>query len=274
MVTILYKGESVGYICKRIAATNPTKIRAVQEDARTGSQINGLLLRWDSKAPQAAQKTLNTAEAIRLCRNKRESRLKFAGLCPPTITSRTQLGSLTYPALIRPHHHYAAKGFHVVSNELQASKVIKRLGVGKWYASPIIKKSKEFRVFVFQGRCVQVARRYCDDPNQIAWNIAVGGKTVKVRRENWPLTAIKFAIEATKRVGLDYAAVDVIIDQEGNPFTLEANSSPGLDREETIKKLGKLLVWAETHEAPPAIDWNQPLTSKLVKHPAKLGETD
>lgn len=268
MVTILFKGTSVGYICKRIAATNPQKIKAVHESARTGSQISGLLLRWDSKAQQAAQKTLNSAAAVILSRDKRASRLAIDGLCPTTWTKSTE--TPTFPCLVRPRRHHAAVGFNVCNTIVQYRKAIKRYGLGRWYASPIIKKAKEFRVFVFQGRCIKVARRYCDDPNQIAWNIAVGGKTVRIKKESWPLMAIEKAIKATVRLGLDYAAVDVIVDAAGTVYVLEANTAPGLDREETIKKLGQYLVWAETNPTPPAIVWSGPLTSKLVSHPAKL----
>lgn len=272
MISILYKGTSVGYVVKRIAATNPTKIKAVHQDQVSG--VPQLLLRWDSKKELNAHKTLNSAKAVSLCRDKRASRIALEGLCPKTVVVGGALSTLTFPALIRPRKHYAAVGFHVVNSLLQAQKVAKKLGAGKWYASPIIKKSKEFRVFVFQGRCVQVARRYCDDPNQIAWNIAVGGKTVRVKRESWPLEAIKAAVQATIKLGLDYAAIDVIVDGAGKPYVLEANTAPGLDQEKTIKRLGQLLVWAETHEVPEPINWSSPLTSKLVKHPAKLGDME
>jgi glutathione synthase/RimK-type ligase-like ATP-grasp enzyme len=123
-------------------------------------------------------------------------------------------------------------------------------------------------VFVFQGRAIQVARRYCDDPNQIAWNIAVGGKTVRVKRESWPLEAVKYAIQAAVKLGLDYAAMDVIVDETNQPYVLEANTAPGLDRDETIKRLGQLFIWAEGNPAPAPINWTGNLTVKLMRHPA------
>jgi len=271
MVTILYRGTSVGYICKKIAATNPTKIRAVHEsNFHHTNYVDGTLVRWDSKMPLHAAKTINSYVAVQLSRDKRASRIELAGLCPQTVVTTPQLATLTYPALIRPRRHHAALGFHVCANTAQAAKVVKRLGAGRWYASPVIKKTKEFRVFVFQGRCIQVARRYCDDPNQIAWNIAVGGKTVRVKRESWPLEAIKSAILATEKLGLDYAAIDVIIDTQGKPYVLEANTAPGLEREETIKKLGQLFIWSETHEVPAKINWTSTLNIKLVRHPAMV----
>lgn len=239
MTFLLYHARAIGPICKRIAAASGGKIQAVC-DRVCPDTLRGTVIRWDSRAEVAADHTINSAAQIRLSRNKSESRRKMDGLCP---TTWFRLGDCEYPCLIRPRRHFAAHKFFVCNNMLEAKHAIRRCGVN-WYASPIIQKDKEYRMFVFQGKPIKVVRRYCDNPAQIAWNIAAGGKTVRLKHESWPKNGVQKAVEAGKRLELGWYAADVIVDKQGQFFVLEINSAPGLQRDATITMLAKLFAKA------------------------------
>lgn len=232
MVTLLYHSNAIGPICKRIAQESDGQIQALSDRA-TPTQIGGTLIRWDSRSPIRAERELNAAESVRLSRNKKKSRMRLEGLCPPTWFKLDQIPRYDPPVLIRPQHHYGAHGFHVVRDRIQAIEAMRMCGRQKWYASPLIPKDVEFRVFVFQGYGLKVVRRFHDDPSQIAWNIANGGRSVRVKRGNWPIPVVRAAIQAGEKVDLDWYAADVIVAGD-TPYVLELNTAPGLNREETF----------------------------------------
>lgn len=97
-----------------------------------------------------------------------------------------------------------------------------------WYASEFIDKVAEYRVYVGSSRVVSVARKYPDDPTQVAWNVAQGGRFEVVRWNEWPMEAIRVALEAFKHSGLDFSGVDVMVDASGRAYVIELNSAPSL----------------------------------------------
>ena len=252
MTTLLYRARQIGYICHHIANVSEGKIEAVCDkdlhyaavngvpvgDKNFGQmldKIDGAVIRWDSRQDVEADKTYNTAEAVRLSRNKSVSRAMLLDLAPPTWF---RLEDCQYPCLVRPRRHFAAHKFFPCSNRLAARKAIRRCGKG-WYASPIIDKKLEYRVFVFNGKAIKVVRRFHNDPNEIAWNAANDGRSVRLLRESWPDDVVKSSIQAGKALGLDWFAADVIVDQADQPYVLELNSAPGIVREKTIRILAR-----------------------------------
>ena len=77
-----------------------------------------------------------------------------------------------------------------------------------------------------QGRVVWVAEKTPDDPSDIAWNVARGGRFDNVRWGDWPLRAVRVSREAFLLSRLDFGAVDVMVDAEGECYVLEINSAP------------------------------------------------
>ena len=259
MVTLLYHGQAIGYICKRIAKISNNTIQAVCDKDQLPDKIDGTLIRWDSAKELTADVTINTASAVRLSRNKKRSRIKLEGLCAPTWFS---LADLRYPCLVRPKHHYAAHKFFVCVNAIAAKRAIFRCGYRRWYASPVIDKKLEYRIFVFQGYVVKVVRRFHNDSSQLAWNIANGGRSVRLKHESWPIESVKKAILAGERLGLAWYAADVIVDMDGQSHILECNTAPGLQRDATINMLSNVFVSNERLNEEIGHTW------KTLLHPA------
>ncbi len=97
-----------------------------------------------------------------------------------------------------------------------------------WYASDLIDKSAEYRVYVVNGKVATVAEKTPDDPSAVAWNVAQGGRFDVVRWGDWPLEVCRVAIESFKLSGLDFGGVDVMVDREGRAYMIEINSAPSL----------------------------------------------
>lgn len=103
----------------------------------------------------------------------------------------------------------------------------------------------EYRVHVFQGEVIlyqKKSRRLDEDGNVVD----ADGEEADVRNlaSNWiyrtgnlrRLERIEqLAINAVEALGLDFGAVDIIKDEEGNVFVLEINSAPGLGNTETLQ---------------------------------------
>ena len=86
----------------------------------------------------------------------------------------------------------------------------------------------EYRVFVVQGRVACVAQKTPANPDAVAWNVAKGGRFDNVRWNDWPLKAVRVAVEGFKLSSLDFGGVDVMVDAEGDATILEINSAPSL----------------------------------------------
>ena len=77
-----------------------------------------------------------------------------------------------------------------------------------------------------QGRVVWVAKKTPGNPQDVAWNVARGGRFDNVRWDDWPLKAVRISREAFLLSELHFGAVDVMVDRDGNAFVLEINSAP------------------------------------------------
>lgn len=103
----------------------------------------------------------------------------------------------------------------------------------------------EYRVHVFDGDVIlyQKKSRKLDDDGNV---ITADGEDALVRNlaSNWiyrtghleRLERIEaLAIQAVNALGLDFGAVDIIKDGDGNVFVLEVNTAPGLGNESTLE---------------------------------------
>lgn len=149
-----------------------------------------------------------------------------------------------YPIVVRPNQHAQGRNLHVCNNPAEALTAMQKYP-SNWYASKLIQKVAEYRVFVAQGRVVWVAKKTPGNPNQVAWNVAQGGSFENVNWSQWPLKAVKTSIKAFELSGLDFGGVDVMVDAEGGCYVLEINSAPSQTspyRQECVAKVFDYIV--------------------------------
>ncbi len=174
---------------------------------------------------------INTAKAIHLVADKLEFRriLEEHELCPKTWFNFDEwFKAMHLPVIVRTRTHHQGRGLWKFRDSYHVEMKCKELGQGNWYLNEFIDKVAEYRVFVMQGRAVCVAQKTPGNPDDVAWNVAKGGRFDNVRWDDWPLKAVKRSIEAFNLSGLDFGGVDVMVDAEGETYVLEINSAPSL----------------------------------------------
>lgn len=173
---------------------------------------------------------VNTAAAIHWCKDKRQGRLDMqaAGVpVPATWGTWTEFVSDNpdQTVVLRPSTHAQGRNLFVF-NGRDRELAAKCKQLGSFYISTLIPKVAEYRVFVCQNRAVWVAKKTPGNPEQVAWNVAQGGRFDNVRWNDWPMPVVKSALAAAKVSGTDFCGVDVMVDAEDNPYVLEVNSAP------------------------------------------------
>ena len=195
-----------------------------------------LLIRWGCTSEVPIRNVLNTTAAIHQVNDKLGFRrtLNEAELCPPTYFNLQEFdadGEVVgdrgmFPCVVRPDRHAQGRRLHVCHNMAELRAAIARYP--RYYISKLINKVAEYRVFVVQGRAVCVAKKTPGNPQDVAWNVARGGRFDNVDWNDWPLKAVKTSIEAFNLSQLDFGGVDVMVDGDGNCYVLEINSAPSL----------------------------------------------
>lgn len=215
-------------------------IIAVRNDEPFPAGVD-LVIRWGTTSNVPVNNVLNTAAAIHTVGDKAGFREVLmddwrsgplgqpkgpAPLCPFTwFEGPDRPGPPDYPLVVRPKVHAQGKHVYLVNNAQELATAAARCGAG-WYASSYINKVAEYRVAFVQGRVAWVANKTPGNPQDVAWNVARGGRFDNVLWGDWPLKAVKFAREAFLLSGLDFGGVDVMVDAEGQPYILEINSAP------------------------------------------------
>lgn len=210
-----------------------TKIDSVVRNDKPFPNDTSLVIRWGTTSNVPCRDVVNTAEAIHRVGDKAGFRRVlmedfFSGnpiLCPTTYFEEDGLHNIEIPYVVRPATHSQGRNVHLVRTAAELAVATQACGAG-WYASPFIDKVSEYRVTFVQGRVCWVAKKTPGNPQDVAWNVARGGRFDNVRFDDWPLKAIRISLEAFLLSGLDFGAVDVMLDADGRPYVIEINSAP------------------------------------------------
>lgn len=139
-----------------------------------------------------------------------------------------------YPIVGRPDRHMKGRGYWYCENIADVRKAVRgtRRKRAATHFMEYIKAEHEYRVHIFKGKSIRISEKSFfniwparanflnDEEGKRTYNtIKPTGRVGKVRQ------AAKDAVEA---LGLDFGAVDILVDYEGNPYVLEVNAAPGL----------------------------------------------
>lgn len=248
MTAIILRRRKLGRgSSKGITDVSTTGIKAVRNwRSRDWAGLGGVMdaitvFRWGCTSSltglinTANSVVVNTAESIHWCANKKQGRLDMqdAGVKVPETWSTADLvvsydeGEILPQGMLvmRPDKHAQGKDIKVgTAHDLLDHVLEDKYLFG--YTSRYIDKVAEYRVFVCQNRAVWVAKKTPGNPDDVAWNVAQGGRFDNVRWGDWPMAVVVEAMKAAKVSGTDFCGVDVMVDAEGNPYVLEVNSAP------------------------------------------------
>lgn len=190
-----------------------------------------LILNWGSARPfPQGLVALNQPDAVRIASDQVESIRRLAELAPRTVTNPEDLPLLaSYRVVAKRRQGTRGSGKAVLSADAPA-----RDRADYDLFQEFIPERREYRVSVLSGH---IASAYIKRPPDTARPEDLHPAWTFERAQVIPKAVAVVAKEATRRVGLDYAGIDVIEDvSTGRVYCLEANSAPGMSQE-TLKSV-------------------------------------
>ena len=181
----------------------------------------------------------NPADAIEYCDNKALTFEKLEGICPVPKTLKIpmtfngvgytdldfekDLGEiLGYPYVIKECLGSYGGQVYLATDPDKAREILKSIEGKDCIAQQYIKESSghDIRAYVVGGRVVAAMERYND--SDFRSNIANGGHAtaciITPEQED-------MAVRAVRKLGLDFAGVDILIAHGGQPLLCEVNSN-------------------------------------------------
>ncbi len=206
-----------------------------------------IVFRWGCTSNVEAKSIVNSAKAIHTVSDKVGFRKLMQDsdpkLCPKTWFSLEEWKQDSlFPVVVRPAVHHQGRHTYLCKTLAEIQDAIRKCGAA-YYISKFIPKVKEYRVFIVQGRTVCVANKTPGNPQDVAWNVARGGRFDNVNWDNWPLRAVRVATEAFALSGLDFGGVDVMEAADGSCTVLEINAAPSLTSPYRQECFAKAFDW-------------------------------
>ncbi len=223
--------EAVAHNIEAVASQG-AQIRIVR-DAREvpAGDSPALILNWGSVQPLPQEAVaLNQPEAVRVASDQVESLGRLREFAPRTVVNPGDLALLGSNHVVGKRRH----GSRGSGKALLPADGPQAERAGYDCFQEFIPDRREYRVSVLSG---QIVSAYLKRPPE--------GATPDDLRPAWsfeqsqviPRSVAAVAREGARRVGLDYAGVDVIEDlQTGRVYCLEANAAPGMSAE-TVKSV-------------------------------------
>src|SRR5487761_163510 len=200
-------------------------------EIRRDAELPPLVLNWGgSESLPADLVTLNRPDAVRIAADQVESVRRLGELAPRTVLRPDDLPLLGSDRVVAKRRHGArGSGKAVIGADAPWSERARYDLFQRLIGNRI-----EYRLGVLSGHVVSAYRK--DPP---------AGTEPENLRPEWrheqvqvvPAAVASVAREAARRIWLDYAGVDVIVDRDtGRAHCLEANAAPGMS-EQTLRSL-------------------------------------
>ena len=196
-------------------------------------------------------------ESSRVAFDKVASKEVFVANNVPTPASEiidcsagVKLPKMALPYVVKPPREGSSVGVHIVETEDEALTAIE--DAAKYGDEVLIEqfvKGKELTVGVINDEVlpvVHIAPRsgFYDMNNKYPWMNDDGGTDYYCPAELDEATTAKVqkaAIDAHRALGCEiYSRVDVLLDADGNPYVLEANTIPGMTASSLLPKAAKV----------------------------------
>ena len=239
----ILRRKGLGLVSTRaIEELSQHKIHIIRNDKLPEFTDDDVVLRWGTTANLMEQpptstniytcRVLNKANNISLVNNKSFFRQTLQ-LQAPQLIPKTWFTyedpEITYPCILRSQHHAQGKNLFFCENKKDLEFHLSHNPIfpnTNYYISEYIPKVAEYRVCFIQGLVAWVAKKTPKNPQDIAWNVAKGGKFENVKWKAWPIDVIETAYQAYLISGLYLGGVDVMVDKDGRSYVLEINSAP------------------------------------------------
>lgn len=212
---------------------------------RCGGGAPDFCLFWDKDVVLARRlesegvRLFNRASAIEACDNKILTCLSLFNVVkiPKTLIAPKTFEGVGYseefaekaatilgfPLVLKEAFGSFGKQVYLINDKRELVEKLKEIGFKDALLQEFISSSygKDVRINVVGGKAVTCMLRYND--GDFRSNISNGGKMQKIEV---PLTWKTAAIDACRALNLDFAGVDVMFGENGEPIICEVNSNP------------------------------------------------
>lgn len=153
--------------------------------------------------------------------NKRVMRNLFArhDVPMPKLYSFTDM-NWTFPCVGRPDTHMKGRGYWLCKDMNDVKKALNgtRRKKAATHFMEFVNVPHELRIHIVNGKSIRISEKLHTAFHEYT--------TIK------PTVEVKYARKAAKQavaaLGLDFGAVDILVEEDGTPYVLEVNSAPGL----------------------------------------------
>ena len=214
-------------------ANQGANLRVVHDpsEIRRDAQMPPLVLNWGGSEQLPADLiALNGADAVRIASDQVESVRRLGELAPRTVLRPDDMPLLGSDRVVAKQRHGArGSGKAVIASDAPWSE---RAHYDLY--QELVGNREEYRLGVLGNSVVSAYRK--NPP---------AGTSPENLRPDWqheqvqtlPAAVVAVAREGARRIGLDYAGVDVVVDRHsGRAYCLEANAAPGMS-EQTLRSL-------------------------------------
>ena len=141
---------------------------------------------------------------------------------------------LSFSLIVKEMVSSQGKGVHLVKNMRDMTDLIRKQGViGTLLLQEKLRaKAEDYRVLVVGGKGLGVMKKIARD-GEYRSNVSQGGKTEMIKNKE----ILKLGIRAAQVTKTEIAGVDIMLDENNNPYILEINRAPQFQRFEKISRI-------------------------------------
>lgn len=224
-----------------------TNVRISSDGAETGALLSDYLIQrgvFNKKGPAvvcyglATDKTPALNGACQSDKITRMQRMAAAGVSlVPWADSVAKAARLPFPLYARQTRGMGAKDLMPV---FQPEELPWRVAAGWTWFSSIIPIERELRVWVWRDEVLGTYEKVMQRPREYTAMGRNFGQGFEFSAVGPVRDASAEAISAVYALGLDFAAIDLLIGKDGRTYVLEANTAGGVIRSGCQSTLAKL----------------------------------
>lgn len=202
-----------------------------------------IIIRWGNRIKlNNIHIVYNTGKSIRQVSNKKNARILMDNNNIKTIeiaNNIEDLQLLNYPVIIRPLKHERGNSFFIGQSPSSATNLIRRHfgSFNECYVSSYFPRTNEYRVYCAHNKILYFQEKVgvgdmnitsdnIRDINRLDW-ITIPWDTISNNQNH--INICKECIDASELFGLDFSAVDVLVNSNTQEFVIcEINTMPEL----------------------------------------------
>lgn len=185
------------------------------------------IIRFGSREPASADREINNLQAMIQCasRSNQLGLLREAGVKTPLFYTRQEM-VLYDRAPVRLAQRFVWQGRNTWGRDIEIVEKGDKLNFNAECWVQWVDKVREWRTHIIGGKLHKILEKRGGPEGHTVWNMRTGFRFFYP--EDIPNGIRPLGKAAVEALGLDFGAVDIVTDTEGEHYVLEVNTAPGL----------------------------------------------